>query len=235
MRRLSLILLLLICAAYLPTSASQHNVTDIYLVIYATYKGKTGHAGIAMDKYKIVYREVRTEAGIIWKEDTVKTGELVYFDFWPSEDYFNKVRTAKDIPGTFYKLPEKIFDEITLNSLISTGIPHKEHYPCDGLLRIITTAAMDYQVLRLLDSVVAQARKFNARRFNCTDFVLLPLQLAMHQKIKAREFVPVSFSSTPNKLYRRLRNQKGVEVLKNADRRTAGSFIGERVLFTIFH
>src|SRR4051812_29174889 len=120
--------ILFVCffAGCMQGKAAPKKGTDVYVVIYATYKGKTGHAGIAVDKYKIVYHDVKTATGIVSKKDTVKTGELLYYDFWPNDDYFNKVRTAKDIPGIFYKLPEKLFDEITPNSLVSQGIPHKE-------------------------------------------------------------------------------------------------------------
>lgn len=208
--------------------------TDVYVIIYATYKGKTGHAGIAVDKYKIVYHDVKTATGIVYKEDTVKTGELLYYDFWPNDDYFNKVRTTKDIPGIYYKLPEKLFDEITVNSLVSQGIPHKEGYPCDGLLKLKTSVDVDFALTHVLDSITAKDKKFNARHFNCSDFVLLALRPLLHKKISAKEFTPFTFSTTPNKLYKRLRKLPGVAVLKNADAKARGSFIGQRVLYKLF-
>jgi hypothetical protein len=182
-----------------------------------------------------VYRDVQTPKGIRIIEDTVKTGELLYFDFWPNDDYFNKVRTAKDIPGIYYKLPEKLFDEITVNGLLSDGIPHKEGYPCDGLLKLPSSAEIDFTLLRLLDSTIESNRSFNARKFNCSDFVLVPLQHLLQKKISAKEFTPFTFSTTPNKLYKKIRKQAGTEVLKNADAKARGSFIGQRVLYKLFH
>ena len=224
-----------LCVLHVRSIASGRALQDVYVVIYATYKGKTGHAGIAVDKYKIVYRDVPTDTGVVTLADTVKTGELVYYDFWPNDDYFNKVRTGKDIPGIYYKLPEKLFEEITPNSLLNIGIPHKEHYACDGLLKVQTTIAKDYALLQVLDSVCARQRHFNARKFNCSDFVLVPVQLLFAKKIAAREFTPFTFSTTPNKLYKQLKKMPGVAVLKNADEKTKRSFLSQRVLFKLFH
>lgn len=189
--------------------------TDVFVIIYATCKGKTGHAGIAIDKYKIVIREVKINDSTVYVEDTVKTNELQYFDFWPDDDQFNKTRNAQNIPGLYFKLPEKMFDEISINSLVDKGLPHKENYPADGLLRIPTSAQEDYRLLKTIDSTIASNRDFNVRRFNCTDFVLVPLQQLFKKRMTAREFIPFAFSSTPNKLYQRLIKMKEVFELFN--------------------
>ncbi len=208
---------------------------DVYIVFYATSKGKTGHVGIAMDNYKIVYKEIKK--GNVTEEiaDTVATGELTYYDLWPNDDYFSVGKTGKNIPAVYYKLPVSTTEEITINSLYDKGIPHKENYPSDGLLRVNTSWQQDQWMIAFLDSMIDANRQFNAQRFNCSDFVRIPLEKLLNTALKSREFILVGWSTTPNKLYRKLRKTGGVEVMKNADDKTAGSFIGQRVIYKLFH
>lgn len=215
--------------------AGRNRASDIYIIYYATYKGKTGHIGIAVDNYKIIFRENSKGGDTGPVADTVPTGELSYYDLWPNDDYFSVGRTGKDIPAVYYKLPVSTTEEITLNSLYDKGIPHKENYPTDGLLKVPTNWNQDQWVKNFLDSMVSANRDFNAQKFNCTDFVRIPLETLLDQELKCREFILVGWSSTPNKFYRKLRKVKGVEVIKNADDKAHRSFIGQRVIYKIFH
>src|SRR3982751_2262449 len=130
MRRI-VILLMMACMFSQEAFAKSNNV---YIVFYATSQGKTGHVGIAVDNYKIVFRNSATENTISQLADTLTSGELTYYDFWPNEDDFTVAQTGKDIPGVYFKLPVSSSQtEITANSLYDKGIPHKEHYPPDGL------------------------------------------------------------------------------------------------------
>ncbi|MBI3139905.1 MAG: hypothetical protein HYZ15_15110 [Sphingobacteriales bacterium] len=208
---------------------------NVYIVYYATFKGKTGHAGIALDKYKVVYREVQEPGGVKQVADTIATGELVYYDLWPDDDFFNVRNTGKNIPALYYKLPVSASEEITLNSLFDKGIPHREHYPSDGLLRIRTSWQQDQQLIRLLDSMVIANRPFNARLFNCTDFVRIAIEQLLNVELRSKEFILAGWSTTPNKFYRALRKLKEVEVIKNADDKASCSFIRHRVLYKFFH
>ncbi|MBI5371975.1 MAG: hypothetical protein HZA79_08110 [Sphingobacteriales bacterium] len=221
-----------VCALSQPCFAKGDHV---YIVYYATFKGKTGHAGIAVDNYKVVYKEIQEPGGIRQIADTVTTGELTYYDLWPDDDHFNVRSTGKDIPALYYKLPVTTTEEITLNSLCDKGIPHREHYPSDGLLKIKTTWQQDQLVISLLDSMVASNRPFNARLFNCTDFVRVAVEKLLQVELKSREFIMAGWSSTPNKFYRALRKVKEVEVIKNADDKASCSFIRHRVLYRFFH
>jgi len=215
--------------------AGNRNVSDIYIVYYATCKGKTGHMGIAVDNYSIVYREISAGDTSVLVADTIVTGELIYYDLWPNDDYFNVRKTGKDIPALYYKLPVSSTEEITINSLYDKGIPHRENYPSDGLLRVRTSWQQDQSMIALLDSMVSANRSFNGRQFNCSDFVRIPLEKLLGQKLKSREFVIAGWSTTPNKLYRRLRAINGIHVIKNADHKAARSFISQRVFYQLFH
>lgn len=220
---------LLLLSGFLPVRA------DVYVVYYATYRGKTGHVGLAVDRYTFRVTETAADGGLQTRTDTVVTGELDYYDLWPDEDQFSVWNTGRNIRGVYYVLPLASQDEITLRSLYAGGLPHKENYPTDGILRIRTSWEQDQQLRRFIDSLVQQARPFNARRFNCTDFVRLVLERHWQEKIRCREFVGLGWSATPNKLYRRLRERKEVELVKNGDEKARYSFIGQRVWYKLWH
>jgi hypothetical protein len=225
-------IILVLCLSCLHAFASGNNVI---IVFYATTKGKTGHVGIAFDQYKIVFHEIKKYNWTIVIPDTVATGELVYYDLWPDDDYFNAGRTAVDIPALYFKLPESATEEITLNSLYDRGIPHRENYPADGLLQIRTGWQQDHYLEQVLDSMITSNRPFNGKAFNCADFVKYPLEQLLRVNFDCREFVLTGWSSTPNKLYTALRRIAGVEVIKNADDVAQGNFIQERILYKLTH
>ena len=210
--------------------AQGNSSPNIYIIYYATQGGKTGHVGIALDNYRIIYREIEEEGKKVEIEDTLASGELSYFDLWPREDEFDVFATIRDVPAAYYRLPVSSTEEVTVNSLLDKGIPHKERYACDGLLRIPSTWRNNQMIIHFLDSLIESGRDFNALNFNCTDFVRLALERLWGEEIDATEFVFVGRSSTPNKLYRELRKDTRVEVIRNADKLAAGSFMKERVL-----
>ena len=225
--RIWLTIFLLVAA---PAFGGSRAAADVYLVYYATVNGKTGHVGIAVDNYKIIIREQWCNGSSIEVEDTVATGELTYYDLWPAEDDFNVFSTGRDMPAVYYQLPVSSTEEITLNTLRDKGIPHKERYACDGILRFPTHWRQDDSLRRYLDQLMAQGRAFNARSFNCTDFVKLAFEKLLGTPLDATEFILVGRSATPNALYRELRTQPGVIVVKNADALANGRFLSERIL-----
>jgi hypothetical protein len=231
-----LLFVFMFCGTCLALPATEKKCNDVYVVFYATIAGKTGHIGIAVSNYKIVYKEIKQNKQVLWQADTLPTNELTYYDLWPNEDYFTMAKTISNIPAEYFKLPVASTGEgITVASLIDKGIPHKEHYPSDGLLRIATNWQQDQQLLQCLDSMVQANRDFNGQQFNCSDFVRIPLEKLLHTSLTSKEFVLTGFSTTPNKLYRTLRKKTNAEIIKNADKKAFGSFLSQRVLYKIFH
>jgi hypothetical protein len=221
--------LILLMVALFNTMMAAGN--DVYVIYYATVKGKTGHIGLAMDTYKIIYKEVDDRL----VADTITTGELVYYDLWPNDDDFSVSKTGRDIPAVYFSLPLSSTDEITLNSLYDEGIPHREHYPCDGILQVQTSWEQDQWMIHLMDSMIKVNRDFNARKFNCADFVRIPVEKLLGVTLRSKEFIGTGWSTTPNKLYQRLRELENVKVIKNADDKARGSFLGQRVMYAVFH
>jgi len=212
-----LYILILVCACIARCSG------HVYVVIYATLNGKTGHAGIAIDNYDII------TSGAV--EDTVANGTLTYFDLWPSKDDFGLFSFSTDQDAVYYKLPNAIWsDPITLVLLYDLGIPHREDYPADAILKFKTRPYQDFLLRRHLEQVMEEKKVFNPRFYNCTDFVNEALALIRGAKLKVREFIPFSFTSTPNKLCRKLMNLPETIVIKSPGDRINGSFFRERVL-----
>lgn len=193
------------------------------MVIYATHNGRTGHAGIAVDNYRQTIREKSI--------DTMPTGALTYYDLWPKSDVFRFGQYRKNREAEFYLLPnQRLPEPVTVTSLYDEGIPHKEFYPCDALMMFRTTPAVDERLKQYLDSMLDVQQVFNARSYNCSDFVRQALLQIIPDLPQAKEFIPFSFSTTPNKLCRRLLARDEVVVLKSPGRCIRQPFILARIL-----
>jgi hypothetical protein len=209
--------LILICAC--ATRCSSH----VYVIVYATLNGKTGHAGIAVDNYDIITSGT--------EEDTVSNGTLTYFDLWPSKDDFGLFSFSKNQEAIYYKLPNGIWSApITISLLYDQGIPHRESYPADAILKLATRPFQDFALNAHLDGIMEARKIFNPRFYNCTDFVNEAIRFIRGKKLRVKEFIPFSFTATPNKLCRKLIRLSETVVIKSPDSRIDGSFFRERVL-----
>jgi hypothetical protein len=164
--------------------------------------------------------------------DTVSKGTLTFFDLWPEADIpygkFNRNTTPR-----YNRFPRSSAErEITVESLLDRGLPRGCRYPCDALLRIPSTAREDLALVQYIDSLTTQRPFYNARRYNCVDFVRLCLEHACGMRVHAKEFVPMSWISTPNRFFRALVGNKtrAVEVLRDPGPGVRRSFFAERVL-----
>lgn len=227
MKKQLVILFFCLAGYFLPVQAT------IYIVYYATVQGRTGHMGIAVDNYKFIYREVNSGGRITELVDTLPTGELTYYDLWPADEQISLSRTSQDLSPLYFILPLSSTDEITVNSLMDVGIPHREFYPCDGLLSIPGGWHQDQSMRHILDSLIGLNRPFNATRFNCADFVKQALEKLLQLELPCNEFVLTGWSTTPNKLYARLKQLTGVQVIRDAGKKAEGSFIRERILHPV--
>jgi hypothetical protein len=198
------------------------SLANVYVIIYATRGGRTGHAGVAVDNYQV-------QDGIN-TTDTVSDGTLTYYDLWPADDDFGLFSLSKDREARYYKLPNAIWPApLTIASLYDAGIPHREHYAPDALLMFRTTLKNDYLLKNFLDSAIRTPHPFNPRHFNCSDFVILALRQVTGKHIRAKEFMPFAFTTTPNKLCRRLMRLRDTVVIKSPGNKVKGAFLWERV------
>lgn len=205
---------------------------NIYLVFYATANGKSGHTGIAIDNYKVIAKDTFNEKNErITTYDTISDGTLTYYDLWPKKDHFNALNVDDDVPAKYFKLPAASWENrITVNSLITKGIPHEEFYPVDGLIKIPSTPKKDNDLKTTLDHVILKKKPFNVRTFNCSDFVKIAIEKHCNCTINAKESIVFKLSTTPNKLYQEVLKLKGITVIKDAGDKANGSFTMERLL-----
>jgi hypothetical protein len=211
------VLLLIFCMQ------SMYCYGNIYIIIYATKNGKTGHAGVAFDNYRVLVSETR--------QDTLQTGTVTYFDLWPSNDEFGFFDYSKNQKAQFYKLPNAIWSQsLTIERLASQGIPHREHYAPDGIFMIQTSAAMDFKIMRELDKIMEEQEFFNPRYYNCSDFVNDALKQVLGSKLRIKEFIPFTFTATPNKLCRKVLSVENIVILQKPGQIINRSFFRERVL-----
>lgn len=206
--------------------------SDVYFVFYATINGKSGHAGIAVDNYKTVVKEYKNKQDqLVRTYEKVKTGTLTYYDLWPEKDDFNAHNVDKDVQAKYFKLPKATWEaRITVNSLITKGIPHEEHYPVDGLIKISSTADSDETLKEYIETLIDENKAFNVRTFNCADFVEIIIEKFCQCEIYAEEAILFRKSTTPNKLYKAIEQLKNTVILKDGSKKAEGLFTLERLI-----
>ena len=210
---------------------------NIYIAYYATQNGNTGHIGIAVDNYDIKIRDFYNNNTYSSKEDSVKNGTLSYFDLWPAKAIAKIWQIQNDYEPLYIQYPKSDFDApFYLEDLFVTGIPKKKKKTLDGLLQINTTAKQDFLLRKAIDSLINTNRKYNAVKYNCTDFVKTILSIHFGKKIKIkREHILYAGFYTPNRLFKKLQKEANIELLIDPKEKTKGHFFRERFLKRIFH
>jgi len=212
--------------------AIQLQAKDIYVILFATYNGQTGHIGLAVDNYNIYISENENNTS---EYDTLSNATLTYFDFWPATDDFDKIRVNIPVEGRFEKVPGASYEpDLTLYKLYKSSLygllDHIGYEQTDGILRISTSPAIDYQLYQVLDSISTSERAFSVREYNCADFVEECIETVLSLDIYADEFIPYSFSTTPNKLFRKLKALPRALIIKDPGKKAEGSFWREKLV-----
>lgn len=202
---------------------------NAYLILYATHEGKTGHCGIAVDEYKIHVREEDHKDGLRYFYDTVATGALIYYDFWPAHDDY-KEHYDTDTEPAYFKLPSAKWKQIiSLRTLQDQGIPHKYGYPCDAILEFSSSKSNDFALTAYLDQKMRNSRPFNAMEYNCCDFVGEALTFYTGRSCHGKEFVVKGWVTTPNALYREIASWPDVMIIRDPGAKVSQSFFRERI------
>ncbi|WP_168803076.1 DUF6443 domain-containing protein [Chitinophaga oryzae] len=161
------------------------NGEDVYLIIWYSYNGEIGHAGIATDnyrteKYKVKerYRDEngRKQTREVEKERMVKDGTVTYFDFWPGQDGAGKKNFDSDQSGIIQRKKN-----LSLDQILNTDIGIGERRPAEGVVQFAADAATTKNVYngvkqryenQLIDKV-----QYNGATHNCSNFALNSLNL----------------------------------------------------------
>ena len=232
LRILCIVLLLFLMGAVPVANA------NVFVIFYATYKGKTGHTGIAVDSYDIFVHDLISNNTAYAVNDTQSTGNLIYFDLWPKGDVFLRRHLKMDLEPSYYQLPRSSNEaRITVSSLLSKGLPHKEFQPVDGLIEIETKPYQDYHLLFFLMELSESGKCFNAQLFNCTDFVCQGLSNITGKKFRAKETVLFSHFSTPNQLFKKLEHTNIfiTHIIKHPGEQMEGSFFTQKLIPELKH
>jgi hypothetical protein len=206
---------------------------DIYLIVYTTKEGHTGHVGMAVSNHRIVVRDtvICGKQEVVY--DTLKNNTVTYFDLWgPPVIRVNE--HDKDLPARYFTLPRSSAEkQITIDYFLTRGLPHGYDYPCDALLRIKTDAKTDARMKEIAEDIRQERRFFNSREYNCTDYAIQCLNRLFGTGLVAREYIPFAWSSTPNRFYKEVLSTLDVEILKEAGPEVNESFFKERIMNTV--
>ncbi|MCS6954981.1 MAG: RHS repeat-associated core domain-containing protein [Candidatus Calescibacterium sp.] len=204
---------------------------DVYLVIWATSDGKIGHAGIAVDNYKKVERQVErlveyqdpkgrtfTVREMITETFYEKDGTVTYYDLWPGVDV-GKKNAGKDVPAKYNVIITDI------SKILNTDITGSEGYAPDGVVQLSTDYATDQKTIQAIEQFMANNPSYNGRTCNCSDLAEAGVETAVGKNLKADEFIPFKMSTTPNKLFRKTAEQPNATVIKDPGGKTDKSFL----------
>lgn len=232
MSRIAVIILCVTCFFGARTQV-QGKAADAYLVFYATHGGTTGHVGIAVDLNRVRITDCKDcPAGV--RYDTVKTGELVYFDLWPAEENYTYSFFFGETPAKYYRLPtSSAAPPITIDLLLRQSPTATLKNAPDGLARISTTPTQDAELITFMQGLINDGRPFSLYDFNCSDFVAAGLSQVLPEHLPAEERVLVSMATTPNRLWKAVAAQRGVSVLKDPGTKADGRFNSQRIFSSL--
>jgi hypothetical protein len=148
---------------------------DVYLTIWYSADGETGHAGIAVDNYKTVEKRDK-EGHVIYDEkgnaktEQVKDGTVTYYDFWPGVGA-GKKNFDEPQKGTVQKI-----EGLTLDDIKTKDIGNGEHRAAEGVIQFTadaraTNAVKDYADQQYQDQTKNNVQ-YNGLTNNCSNFAL---------------------------------------------------------------
>ncbi len=170
---------------------------DSYLLIWFSKDNETGHAGIAVDNYKL--QKVMDSKGkpVLdskgnYTYEMVKDGTMTYYDLWPNDEV-GMSELQSNVKSDYSK-------GIKINSISDlmrkdptgsrSGNVSAEGRAADGIVQIDT----DYDQDKGYASGTANSGKmYNASEFNCSTFAENALKKAF-PALDASQFVKVPFS-----------------------------------------
>ena len=204
------------------------DLDDIYIIIYTSNDGRTGHVGMAVDNYDLfVSDESAFGSG---RYDSVRNYTMTYYDLWGPKN-LKWHQHNDDFKARYHTLTQSNSSErVDGNFLIEHGMPHKYNYPADAVIKIGSTPDEDFRFKEIINEVILNNPNYNTRNYNCTDFVIKSLEKLFEIDFINKEFIPFSWSSTPNSFYKELVQKLDVEILIDPGNKVEYSFFKERII-----
>uniref|UniRef100_UPI002616A91C RHS repeat domain-containing protein n=1 Tax=Flavobacterium sp. TaxID=239 RepID=UPI002616A91C len=160
-----------------PVNVIDPDGNDIYLLIWFSKNGETGHAGIAIDNYKTVVKKDKDGNTIYDKDgkaltEQVKDGTYTYYDLWPNEAV-GDTELQDNVEADYTK-------GIKINSLkdlmskdptqYRSGNVSAEGRSADGIVKIPTTYSQDVTAKQVASRDIKNDKSYNGCYNNCSTY-----------------------------------------------------------------
>jgi RHS repeat-associated protein len=212
-----------------PVNVIDPDGNDIYLLIWFSNKGETGHAGIAIDNYKTQNKKDSKGNDIIDQNGNVVTeqvadGTMTYYDLWPN-DIVTQTKLQSDVKSDYS--PGILIN--SLSDLQNTDVTNKrtgnvspEGRSADGIVKIPTIPSQDNDAKTTAETDIANGKKYNGSSNNCSTFAQRIINSAYSidasQTIKPAGALRLMYDDAqtvaPNNLYNAALQIKGASNIK---------------------
>jgi len=186
---------------------------DVVLVIWASYNGEVGHAGIAISNY-------REEIDANGQTQMVPDGTYTYRDLWPGNGV-GKGNFSENVPAIYDD-----YDIVTLEQLLTEDVTGEEGRPCDGLILFSTDFNLDAKIQQSLNNFEELNPSYNGLKVNCSDYVEAALETMVGKQLPVDEKLSSKTSATtPNQVYKTAVTLKNGKILKDPGDKVNNGFI----------
>jgi len=189
---------------------------EAYTVVWQSKKEETGHAGIAIDNYKL-------ENG-----KKVKDGTLTYYDLWPKKSVGSTELQDEVNPDYNKRIVKNINDLIHKDPSISGKKGYVSEFgesrSPDNIVKIKSNSKQDTIMKEQAEKIIKSNDKYNASSNNCSSFVQNVLR-SVSKKFNASQKVKVTGLMkmmgykdadvvAPNNLHNEASSQPGSDIIK---------------------
>jgi RHS repeat-associated protein len=226
-----------------PINTIDPDGNDIYLLIWFSKDGETGHAGIAIDNYKT--EEVKDRNGKTRLDKNgnpvtkqVKDGTYTYYDLWPEKPVGQtelQSNVKEDYNGkAVNSLSELINTDVSASREAGKVSVNGEGRAADGIVKIGTNYGQDSRVKSKLSSLQASGQDYNGCYNNCSTFVQNGLRALaptfdVSQQIRPSGALRALYNDArtvaPNNLYNGALRIKGAERVKGPAQQEAKPYL----------
>ena len=202
-----------------PVRIVDYDGKDIILIVWASYNGEIGHAGIAISNYKKEIYSSRVKGQVKKQTRMVKDGTYTYRDLWPSES-IGKRNFNSNVKAHYNHR------KVTMSELLNTDVTYSERRQADGVIKISSTYESDQRIHKTLDTYEDEHVSYNSLTNNCSDYAEVALEEAANKQLPVDEKLSSRVSATtPNQLFKAAKTIKGNKVLKDPGNLIEDSFI----------
>ena len=217
-----------------PLMAIDPDGKDVYLLVWKTKEGESGHAAIAVDNYKMVETKVVESGKEITKTEWIKDGTVTFYDLWPEKPVGN-FALQSNVNADYNKRIVDVSDLTKKDVSISGEIGHVSQYgesmtengfkerPADGVVKITSEYTTDTKVKAKLEAIQKSGASYNGCTNNCSTFAQYGLKILDPKIDASQKITPTGGLSlvykeanavAPNNLFNAATKMKGAEIIK---------------------